>query len=91
MINFFLKLSPWKGILRFGKKEKLSPRYIGPYEILECIGLSTYRLPLSMELSKIHEVFHVSVLRKYILDPTHVLETQPIQLKKDLTYEEEPM
>jgi len=87
----FLKLSPWKGILRFGRKGKLSPRYIGPYEVLERIGPSAYRLALPMELSKIHDVFHVSLLRKYIPDPTHVLEAQPIQVNEDLSYEEEPV
>jgi len=87
----FLKLSPWKGILRFGRKGKLSPKYIGPYEILERIGPSAYRLALPTELSKIHDVFHVSLLRKYIPNPTHVLETQPIQVNEDLSYEEEPV
>uniref|UniRef100_UPI0030D6F8C9 hypothetical protein n=1 Tax=Picosynechococcus sp. (strain ATCC 27264 / PCC 7002 / PR-6) TaxID=32049 RepID=UPI0030D6F8C9 len=84
----FLKLSPWKGILRFGRKGKLSP---GPYEILERIGPSAYRLALPTELSKVHDVFHVSLLRKYIPDPTHILETQPIQINEDLSYEEEPV
>ena len=76
---------------RFGMKGKLSPRYIGPYEILERVRPMTYRLALPMEMSKIHNVFHVSVLRKYILDPTHVLVVQPIELKEDLSYEEEPV
>ena len=69
----------------------MSPRYIGPYEILERIGPSAYRLALPMELSKIHDVFHVSLLRKYIPNSTHVLEAQPIQLNEDFSYEEEPM
>lgn len=81
----FFKLSPWKGIIQFGRKGKLSPRYIEPYEILEQVGPIAYRLALLMDMSKIHNVFYVSVLRKCILDPTHVLETQPIQLKKDLS------
>jgi len=85
----FLKLSPWRGVLRFGRKGKLSPRYIGPFEILERVGPAAYRLALPMEMSKIHNVFHVSVLRKYIPDPTHVLEVQPIELKEDQSYEEE--
>ena len=89
--KFFLKLSLWKQVLRLRKKGKLSPRYIGPYGVLESIGPSAYRLVLPMDLSKIHDVFHVSLLRKYILDPTHVLETQPIQLNEDLSYEEEPV
>jgi len=89
--RMFLKLLPWKGVLRFGRKGKLSPRYIGPFEILERVGPTAYRLALPMEMSKIHNVFHVSVLRKYIPDSTHVLEVQPIELKEDLSYEEEPI
>ena len=86
----FLKLSLWKGILRFGKKGKLSPRYIGPYEILEKVGPVAYRLALPVEMSRIHNVFHVSVLRKYVPDATHVLSTQPVELNEDLSYEERP-
>ncbi|KAL6129149.1 hypothetical protein ACLB2K_072502 [Fragaria x ananassa] len=85
----FLKLSPWKGVVRFGKHGKLSPRYIGPYEILERVGSLAYRLALPLELSRIHNAFHVSILRKYIADPSHVLKEQPISLQKDLSYEEE--
>jgi hypothetical protein len=87
----FLKLSPWKGVVRFGKRGKLSPRYIGPYEITERVGPVAYRLRLPPELSRIHDVFHVSMLRKYVADPSHILQEQPISLKKDLTYEEEPV
>ncbi|KAL6224949.1 hypothetical protein ACLB2K_003803 [Fragaria x ananassa] len=85
----FLKLSSWKGVVRFGKREKLSPRYIGPYEIIERVGSLAYRLVLPPELSRIHNVFDVSMLHKYIADPSHVLEEQPISLQKDLSYEEE--
>ena len=70
---------------------KLSPRYIRSYEIIEKVGAVAYRLSLPPELSKIHNVFHVSMLRKYISDPSHILEQQPIQLREDLTYEEEPI
>ena len=63
----FLRISPWKGVLRFGKRGKLSPRYIGPYRIVERIGEVAYRLELSSDLDRIHDVFHVSMLRKYIL------------------------
>ena len=83
----FLKISPWKGVLRFGKRGKL-PRYIGPYEIVSKVGLVAYRLKLPLELSRIHDTFHVSMLRKYIPDPSHVLREQPVQLKENLTYEE---
>ncbi|XP_022876882.1 uncharacterized protein LOC111395103 [Olea europaea var. sylvestris] len=84
----FLRLSPWKGVIKFGKRGKLSPRYIGPYEIVERIGPVAYRLALPTELSRIHDVFHVSMLCKYIPDPSHVLESQPVELKESLTYEE---
>ena len=84
----FLKISPWKGVLRFGKRGKLSPRYIGPYEIVSKVGPVAYRLKLPPKLSRIHDTFHVSMLRKYIPDPSHVLREQPMQLKENLTYEE---
>ena len=60
----FLKISPWKGILRFERQGKLSPRFIGPYEIMRKVGLVAYRLKLPLELSRIHDTFHVSMLRK---------------------------
>jgi len=77
--------------LRFSNKGKLSPRYIGSYEILERVGPVAYRLALPVEMSSIHNVFHVSVLRKYIPDATHVLSTQPMELNEDLSYEEKPV
>ena len=61
----FLKVSPWKKVLRFGRKGKLSPRFIGPYEVSERVGPVAYRLILPPELEKIHDVFHVSMLRRY--------------------------
>ena len=78
-------------MVRFGKRGKLSPRYIGPFEILERIGPVAYRLDLSEELSRVHNVFHISMLRKYISDPSHVLETPEIELRDDLSYEEQPV
>ncbi|KAA0047049.1 Retrotransposable element Tf2 [Cucumis melo var. makuwa] len=87
----FLKLSPWKRVLRFGRKGKLSPRFIRPYQILKPIGHAAYRSALPMELSRIHDVFHVSMLRKYIPDPSHILEAEPVHLKENLSYEEEPI
>ena len=86
----FLKFSLWKGVLRFGRCGKLRPRYIGPYEIIARVGPLAYRLDLPPELSKVHNVFHVSMLRKYILDPSHVLIDQPVELKDNLTYKEQP-
>ena len=87
----FLRVSPWKGILRFGKRGKLSPRYIGPYEIVDKVGEVAYRLRLPSKLANIHDVFHVSMLHKYIAHPSHILKEQPIQLKENLTCEEHPV
>ena len=75
----------------FGKRGKLSPRYIGPYEVIERVGPLVYRLALPPELSHIHDVFHVSMLRRYRSDPSHILQAQPLELKDDLSYEEEPI
>ena len=87
----FLKVSPWKGVLKFGRRGKLRPRYIGPYEIIARVGPVAYRLDLPPELSKVHNVFHVSMLRKYIPNPSHVFRDQPVQLKENMTYEETPV
>ncbi|KAF5445154.1 hypothetical protein F2P56_034223 [Juglans regia] len=86
-----LKVAPMKGIMRFGKKEKLSPRNISPFEILERIGVAAYKLALPPQLSAIHNVFHVYMPQKYALDPSHVLEHEPLQIRDDLTYEEFPV
>uniref|UniRef100_A0A2N9FG06 Reverse transcriptase domain-containing protein n=1 Tax=Fagus sylvatica TaxID=28930 RepID=A0A2N9FG06_FAGSY len=89
--HVFLKVSPWKGVARFGKKGKLSPRYVGPFEILERVGPVAYQLALPPALSKIHDVFHVSALRKYIPHPSHVLKQIPMPIQGNLTYEEIPI
>ena len=86
----FLKVSSWKKILRFGRKGKLSPRFISPYEILERVGPVAYRLALPMELAKLHDVFHVSMLRRYLSDTSHILPVQDIQVQEDFTFDEEP-
>ena len=77
--------------MRFGKKGKLSPRFFGPYEVIEKVGLVAYKLALPPELEKIHIMFHVSMLRRYRSDPSHVVSTETIELDPDLTYEEEPV
>ena len=74
----FLKVSPWRKILRFGQKGKLSPRFISSYEILERIGPVAYRLSLPLELAKLHDVFHVLILRRYHSDELHILPVQEI-------------
>ena len=70
----FLKVSPMKGVMRFGKKGKLAPRYIGPFEMLERIDMVAYRLALPPNMSQVHPLFHVSMLKKYISDHSHVLQ-----------------
>ena len=72
-----LKISPCKGVLRFGKRGKLSPRYISPYEVIERVGPVAYRLALPPELFQIHDVFHVYMLRRYRSDPSHICKLNP--------------
>ena len=85
-----LKISPRIKVLRFGKKWKLSSRFIGPYEVLERIRLVAYRLALSLELAKLHDIFHVSMLRRYRSDELHVLLVQEVQVHQYYSYDEEP-
>ena len=87
----FLKVSPIKGTLRFGQKGKLSSRFIGPYEILSLVGDVAYRLALPPELSSVHNVFHVSMLKEYVRDPSHVLQHEPLEIREDATYVEKPI
>ncbi|KAM6548375.1 hypothetical protein CsatB_020051 [Cannabis sativa] len=87
----FLRISPMKGVKRFGKKGKLSPRFIGPFEILERIGQVAYRLAMPPALAAVHNVFHVSMLRKYVSDSSHVLSYEALELQPDLSYEEQPV
>ena len=87
----FLKVSPWKKVMRFRKKGKLSPIFIGPYEVIEKVGPVAYHLALPPKLEKIHNVFHVSMLRRYRSDSSHVVSSKTIELRPDLTYEEEPV
>ncbi|TYK19165.1 ty3-gypsy retrotransposon protein [Cucumis melo var. makuwa] len=87
----FLKVAPMKGVPRFEKKGKLSPCFVGPFEILERIGPVAYRLALPPSLSTVHDVFHVSMLRRYVADPTHVVDFEPLQISEDLSYDEQPV
>ena len=77
-----------RGVVRFGKREKLSPRFIGPFEILERMGTVVYRLVLPPSMSGVHEVFQVSMLRKYTPDPAHVVDWGEIEVDTDGTFEE---
>ncbi|CAN6712755.1 unnamed protein product [Malus baccata var. baccata] len=87
----FLKLSPWKGVVRFGKKRKLYPRYIESYQIVEQVGEVAYQRVLPQKLARVHNVFHVSMLRRYVSDPSHVIPSQPLEINLDFTYYEVPM
>ena len=79
---------PKKGMIRFSKRGKLSPRYIGPFEVLKRVGAVAYRLALSPNLSSVHEVFHVSMLLKYTPDPTHIVDWGELVVDADGTFEE---
>lgn len=87
----FLKVSPMRGVMRFGRKGKLSPRYIGPYQIVRRIGKVAYELDLPSDLEAVHPVFHVSMLRKCIGDPSRVFPVDDIQVTEELSYEEKPV
>ena len=82
---------PKRGVVRFGKREKLSPRFIAPFEILERVGTVAYRLALPSSMSGVHEVFHVSMLRKYTPGPAHVVDWEQIEIDTDGTFEERPV
>ena len=89
--HVFLKVMPKRGVVRFGKRGKLSPRFIGPFEILERVGTIAYRLELPPNMLGVHEVFHVSMLRKYTTDPAHVVDWGQIEVDTDKTFEEGPV
>ena len=89
--HVFLKVMPKGGVVRFGKRGKLSPRFIGPFEVLERIGTVVYRLALPPSTTGVQEVFHVSMLRKYTPDPAHVMDWGQIEVDTDETFEEGPV
>ncbi|XP_057532956.1 uncharacterized protein LOC130810848 [Amaranthus tricolor] len=79
------------GVMRLGKRGKLSPKFIGPYEVTEKVGKVAYRLALPNELGKVHDVFHISQLKRYVPDKAHVLDPEPLDLDENLSYEEKPI
>ncbi|GKA68214.1 putative reverse transcriptase domain-containing protein [Tanacetum coccineum] len=89
--HVMLKVSPWKGVVRFGKKGKLAPRFVGPFEILERIGSVAYRLRLPEELSSVHDTFHVSNLKKCLADANLHVPLDEIKVDKTLRFVEEPL
>ena len=86
-----LKVSPTKGVMRFGKRGKLSPRYIGPFEVLKRVGEVTYELALPPGLSGVHPVFHVSMQKKQHGDGNYIIRWDTVLLDQNLSYEEEPV
>jgi hypothetical protein len=82
----YLKVSPTKGVQRFGIKRKLAPRYIGSYEIIEACGPVAYKLKLTPKMSAIHDVFHVSQLKKCVRLPTEIIAEPELEIEPDLSY-----
>ena len=89
--HVFLKVIPKRGVVRFGKRGKLSPRYIEPFEVLKRVGTVAYWLALLPSLSSVHTVFHVSMLQKYTLDLTHVMDWGELVVDANDTFEEGPV
>ena len=89
--HIFLKVMPKRGVVRFGKRGKLSPRFIGPFEILERIDIVECQLALSPSMTGVHEVFHVSMLWKHTPDPAHMVDWGQIEVYTDGTFEERPV
>ncbi|GJR46813.1 putative reverse transcriptase domain-containing protein [Tanacetum coccineum] len=86
-----LNVSPWKGVVRFGKKGKLAPRYVGPFKIVECVGPLAYRLMLPRELSCVHDTFHVSNLKKCLAEPNVQVPLDEIEIDENLRFVEVPI
>ncbi|GJU33839.1 putative reverse transcriptase domain-containing protein, partial [Tanacetum coccineum] len=89
--HVLLKVSPWKGVVRFGMKGKLAPMYVGPFEIIERIGPVAYRLRLPQELSGIHDTFHVPNLKKCLAEANLHVPLEKIKVDKTLLFVEEPV
>jgi hypothetical protein len=87
----YLRVSPTKGVQRFGIKGKLAPRYVGPFEILNVCGPVAYKLHLPSQWAAIHDVFHISQLKKCVKVPTEIVETGALEIEPDLSYIEQPL
>ncbi|GJX62556.1 putative reverse transcriptase domain-containing protein [Tanacetum coccineum] len=86
-----LKVSPWKGVVRFGKRGKLNPRYVGPFKVLEKVGAIVYKLELSQELSRVHNTFHVSNLKRCYSDDPLTVSLDGLHVDDKLQFVEEPV
>nr|GEX10794.1 putative reverse transcriptase domain-containing protein [Tanacetum cinerariifolium] len=86
-----LKVSPWKGVIRFGKRGKLNPRYIGPFKVLAKVGTAAYRLELLQQLSKVHSTFHVSNLKKCLSDEPLAIPLDEIHIDDKIYFVKEPV
>ena len=89
--HVFLRITPTTSVGRAIRSRKLSPKFIGPYQILRRIGPVAYEIALPPQLSNLHSVFHVSQLRKYVADPSHVLEAEDLQIRGDLSVGVQPV
>ena len=87
----FMNVSPLKGVMRFGKKGKLSPRYVGPYKIMKRVGKVAYELELPTELAAVHPVFHISLLKKCVGDPVSIVPLESMVVKDNLYFEDVPV
>ncbi|GKF60869.1 hypothetical protein Tco_0177655, partial [Tanacetum coccineum] len=86
-----LKVSPWKGVVRFGKQGKLNPRYVRPFKVLAKVGKVAYRLELPQELSRVHHTFHVSDMKKCYADEPLAMSLEGIHVDDKLQFVEEPV
>ncbi|GJX87038.1 hypothetical protein Tco_0337812 [Tanacetum coccineum] len=86
-----LKVSPWKGVVRFGKWGKLNPRYVGPFKVIERVGTVAYKLELPQQLSRVHNTFHVSNLKKCLSDESLVIPLKELRVDDKLHFVEEPV
>ncbi|GJR14426.1 hypothetical protein Tco_0797078 [Tanacetum coccineum] len=86
-----LKVSPWKGVIHFGKQGKLNPRYVGPFKVIERVGEVAYKLELPEELNRVHNIFHVSNLKKCHADEPLAVPLDGLNLDDKLYFVEEPV
>ncbi|GKC97861.1 hypothetical protein Tco_1168136 [Tanacetum coccineum] len=86
-----LKVSPWKGVVRFGKRGKLNPRYVGPFKVIERVRTIAYKLELPQQLSRVHNTFHESNLKKWLSDKSLVIPLEELRVDDKLYFVEEPV